>query len=163
MAITTLSVLDLDTRVTIRAAGFSLKTVSVTVTSDTSKDLIVNVPLLTVFLPRTPTIQTMICSRTKDIKIPARRQISETVEVVCMNMSLSVPKSSDYFELASSSSLPQDLVKIIQSPLFRVNTPRVKQFATWVVVDNPLPASIRGMEGLFEPVNGPPLSRKYCK
>ncbi len=135
----------------------SIDSFEISLTSKSTKSLIVRVLPGTVFTCNTPGVQSMIVVAEKLISLlPKERVSSIEVEAACINMNLSAPMRGHGLEL-SGATANHDLGKLVQLTDFQKRSFRIQQFAIWTITDNPPNAvDYMGISSGFSPFgNGP--------
>jgi len=105
----------------------------------------VTVPIGTLFEAQASGTQDMVVIEESSVflKMQGRRE-PVVLRVACANMELHIPDEEDQF-LISRSTVPDDLLKLLNLPAFQEAGGFVKQFAIWTITDNPPRDGYRGL------------------
>lgn len=96
-------------------------------------------PVGCVFLPTLSPVQNMVSTELVVLEGPFPEAYDIALPVACLNMLKAEPTRHDRFHIVrpSKADLPQDLNKLLLIPSFRKQSFRIKQFAIWIMTDNP--------------------------
>jgi len=129
----------------------SIDSFEVSITSKSSKYLVIKILPGMVFTSTWPATQSMIVVAEKLISLSPKDSVDSVVEAACINMHLSAPWSSDEL-VFSGATTNEDLLKLVQFPAFQTLGFSLKQFAIWTITDNPPSADdYMGISSGFNP------------
>ena len=105
----------------------------------------VTIPLGTLFEAQASGTQDMVVIEESSVFLEMEGSREPVVlRVACANMSLGIPDEEDQF-IISRSTVPDDLLKLLNLPAFQEAGGFVQQFAIWTITDNPPRDGYRGL------------------
>jgi len=105
----------------------------------------VTIPLGTLFEAQSRGTQDMVVIEESSVFLEMEGSREPVVlRVACANMSLGIPDEEDQF-IISRSTVPDDLLKLLNLPAFQEAGGFVQQFAIWTITDNPPRDGYRGL------------------
>ena len=111
----------------------------------TPDPLEVTIPIGTLFEAQSSGTQNMVVIEDSSVFLEMEGSREPVVlRVACANMELHIPDEEDQF-IVSGSTVPDDLIQLLNLPEFHEAGSFVKQFAIWTITDNPPRDGYRGL------------------
>jgi hypothetical protein len=125
--------------------GAGLQRVVVTVRSRTWRPLSLRFPKGTIVRSASSAVQDMVLTDDNELFVTPYATKSSEVDAACMNMTRKEPKKADRLTIDPEAIVPLPIAKLITSPLFKSSSYRIRQFAIWIITDDPLKSGFTGI------------------
>ena len=125
--------------------GRDLDWIDLVLESLTPDPLEVTIPIGTLFEAQSSGTQNMVVLEESMVFLATEASREPVVlRVACANMELHIPDEEDQFTI-SRSTVPDDLIQLLNLPAFQEAGSFVQQFAIWTITDNPPRDGYRGL------------------